>query len=176
MKIEEMSLRDLALYVSDHLRKQGVDTVLTDGACVTIYTESKYLSYDLDLVPLHDVRRSKVGEILEDVGFVAESGYFKNPQTRFFIGFVPRPLAVGGEPVKEIAEVGSGDLLLKLLSPTDCVKDRLAAYYHWSDNQALQQALLVCRDQAVDLTEVQRWSESEGMREKFEEFRRMLQD
>jgi len=175
MKIEEMSLKELALYVSHHLRKHGIEVVLTGGACVTIYTENKYISYDLDFVPLHYTKRSKVREILEEIGFVEESGYFKNPQTQFFIEFVPSPLAVGEEPVKEIAEIRSGDLLLKLLSPTDCVKDRLAAYYYWNDNQALEQALLVCRDQEVDLKEVERWSENEEMGDKFEEFKRMLQ-
>lgn len=150
--------------------------VLTGGACVTIYTKNKYVSYDLDFVPPPYTKRSKVGEILEEIGFVEEGGCFKNPQTRFFIEFVSSPLAVGGEPVKAIAEIRSGDLLLRLLSPTDCVKDRLAAYYHWNDNQALEQALLVCRDQAVDLKEVQRWSENEEMGQKFEEFKRMLQN
>jgi hypothetical protein len=125
---------------------------------------------------LHYTKRSEISEILEEIGFVEECGYFKNPQTRFFIEFVPSPLAVGEEPVKEIAEIRSGDLLLKLLSPTDCVKDRLAAYYHWKDKQALEQALLVCRDQAVDLKEVERWSENEGMGAKFTEFNRMLQE
>jgi len=176
MKIEDMSLRDLALYISDRLRNRGVDTVLTGGACVTIYTDNKYMSYDLDFVPLHYTKRSKVGEILEEIGFVEEGGSFKNPQTPFFIDFVASPLAVGAEPVKVIEEIRSGNLLLKLLSPTDCVKDRLAAYYHWNDNQALDQALLVCRDQAVDLKEVQRWSENEQMGQKFKEFKRMLQN
>lgn len=174
MKIEKMSLRDLALYVSDHLRKHGVDAVLSGGACVTIYTENKYISYDLDFVPLHYTKRSKIREVLEEIGFVEEGRHFRNPQTEFFIGFLAPPLAVGEEPVKEIAEIRSGDLLLKLLSPTDCVKDRLAAYYYWNDNQALEQALLVCRDQAVDLKEVERWSENEEMGDKFREFRRML--
>lgn len=174
MKIEKMPLGDLALYISDHLRKHGVDAVLTGGACVTIYTENKYISYDLDFVPLHYTKRSKVREILEEIGFVEEGRHFRNPQTEFFIEFLAPPLAVGEEPVKEIAEIRSGDLLLRLLSPTDCVKDRLAAYYHWNDHQALEQALLVCRDQAVGLKEVEKWSENEGMGDKFKEFKRML--
>ena len=30
---------------------------------------------------------------------------------------------------------------LGLLSPTDCVKDRLAAFYHWKDQQSLEPAI-----------------------------------
>ena len=29
------------------------------------------------------------------------------------------------------------------MTPTDSVKDRLAAYYHWNDQQALEQAIMV---------------------------------
>ncbi len=59
---------------------------------------------------------------------------------------------------------------MKLLSPTDCVKDRLAAFYHWNDRQALEQAVLVCKDVEVELKEVERWSGNEGMSDKYEKF------
>ncbi len=88
MKMEEMSLRDLAFYISAHLRKHGIETVLSGGACVTIYTENKYISYDLDFVPLHYAKRSKIREALEEIGFVEEGRHFRNPQTEFFIEFL----------------------------------------------------------------------------------------
>ena len=31
--------------------------------------------------------------------------------------------------------------VLRLLTPMDCVKDILAAYYHWDDEQSLRQVL-----------------------------------
>ena len=65
-------------------------------------------------------------------------------------------------------------MTLRLLSPTDCVKDRLAAFYHWNDRPSLNQALLVCKDAQVDLREVRRWSTNEGMRDKFELFKEAL--
>jgi len=45
MKIKKLSIKDLAIYLSDYLRKNGIDTVLSGGACVTIYTDNKYFSY-----------------------------------------------------------------------------------------------------------------------------------
>ena len=60
------------------------------------------------------------------------------------------------------------------MSPTDCVKDRLAAFYHWNDRQSLEQAILVSRRQAVDLKEIRRWSLKEGMAEKLAVFRKSL--
>ena len=47
---------------------------------------------------------------------------------------------------------------LQLLSPTDCVKDRLTAYYHWDDLQALEQAKMVAKNHKIDFEEIRRWS------------------
>ena len=57
-----------------------------------------------------------------------------------------------------------------MISPTDSVKDRLAAYYHRGDQQSLKQALLIARTKKVDLDEVKRWSENEGKIEEFKTF------
>jgi hypothetical protein len=67
-------------------------------------------------------------------------------------------------------------MTLRLLSPTDCVKDRLAAFYDWNDRPSLDQALMVCKDIPVDLREVRRWSTNEGMRDKFELFKEALSE
>jgi len=37
-------------------------------------------------------------------------------------------------------------LNLCLLTPTDCVKDRLAAYFFWNDLQSLGQAVMVVKE------------------------------
>lgn len=71
--------------------------------------------------------------------------------------------------------IEEGNRILRLLSPTDCVKDRLAAFYHWDDRQSLDQAILVCRDNNVDLKEIERWSLNEGMKNKFEAVRKELE-
>jgi hypothetical protein len=63
---------------------------------------------------------------------------------------------------------------ITLLTPTDSVKDRLAAYYHWNDPQALEQALMLAKAQKINLKEVKRWSEKEGHKEKYKAFIRMM--
>lgn len=170
MKIKNMSVEDLAVYLSDYLRRSGIDTVLSGGACVTIYTDNKYLSYDLDFVLLSFVGQKKLKEALINIGFQIEGKYFKHEETPYFVEFLSPPLSVGEEPVKEVSEIIKGDKVLKLLSPTDCVKDRLEAYYHWNDRQSLEQAMLVCQDKPVDLQEVKRWSTNENMEDKFRIF------
>jgi hypothetical protein len=97
-------------------------------------------------------------------------------ETDLFIEFPAGPLAVGNEPVEMLAELQFETGTLRLLSPIDCVKNRLSAFYHWGDRQCLQQAVWVAQLKPIDLIEVERWSRQEGAAEKFVEFRTELQD
>jgi hypothetical protein len=167
MDLKYFSIRDLAIYVCDHLAKQGIETVLTGGACVSIYTKNKFLSYDLDFVLLDSSHRKKLKKIMDKIGFLPEGRHFRNRDTPFIVEFLPPPLSVGEEPVKEIQAIEKRGHKLKLLSPTDCVKDRLSAYYYWNDRPSLEQAAMVFLAQSVDLKEIKRWSTKEGMADKY---------
>lgn len=80
--------------------------------------------------------------------------------------FPPGLLIVGDEQVrderieKRARDAGVG----RLLSPTDCVKDRLAGYYHWKDEQNFHQAVAVARRQPVQWHNLQRWHRRATMR------------
>jgi hypothetical protein len=37
-----ITLKELAGFISEELRKRGIDTILVGGACVTIYSENRY--------------------------------------------------------------------------------------------------------------------------------------
>ncbi|MFO7981679.1 MAG: hypothetical protein R6V00_12745 [Candidatus Aminicenantes bacterium] len=174
MRIKTLSLKDLAIFISDYLRKNDVKTILTGGACVSIYTNNKFKSYDIDFVLIHDEKQRRIKELLEKIGFFQENRYFKHKDTKYFLDFLKPPPSVGNEPVKEINEITKGSRKLKLLSPTDCVKDRLAAFYHWNDRQGLEQAILVCLDNNVDFIEIERWSHNEGMDDKYKEFKKNI--
>ena len=69
-------------------------------------------------------------------------------------------------------EFETGKLLL--LSPTDCIKDRLAAYYYWDDKQCLEQAIMVAEENKIDIDEIQRWSEEEGKELEFNSIKEKL--
>jgi len=99
-----------------------------------------------------------------------EARYFKHPDSQFFVEFPPGPLTVGGEPVKQIIELLFSTGILRIISPTDCVKDRLAAYFYWGDQQCLIQAALVSSENMIDLKEIERWAKAGG---KFDEFNRI---
>jgi hypothetical protein len=175
MKItQKLSLPDLAAGISDACLKGGIDIVLSGGACVSIYTDNRYASYDLDFVLRLPVGRKKIRTTMGELGFQEDGRHFRHPDTPYIVEFLSPPLSVGQEPVREIREVLTGNGTLRLLSPTDCVKDRLAAYYHWNDRPSLEQAILVCKAAKVDLLEVRHWSLREGMMVKYGLFRKQL--
>jgi hypothetical protein len=65
--------------------------------------------------------------------------------------------------------------ILRIISPTDCVKDRLAAYFYWDDRQCLEQGVLVAKDNEIDLDEIERWSKQEGKLGEFLEIKKRLE-
>lgn len=104
---------------------------------------------------------------MEEIGFTEKARYFIHPDTEFLVEFPPGPLTVGDESVKQINEIKLSTGVLRVISPTDCVKDRLAAYYHWGDRQGLTQAIMVARINEIDIDELERWSAGEGEQEQF---------
>ena len=172
--IKAMTIAELAAFIESCLRERGIEVVLSGGACVSIYSENRYVSMDLDLVNSHFAKRREICEAMQAIGFREEGRHFSHPETDFFVEFPAGPLAVGEEPVKEVDEIELGTGTLKLISPTDCVKDRLAAYYHWNDAQCLEQAALVGHAREIDLGEVERWSEVEGKLGEFKRIRHLL--
>ena len=152
--IKDMNLGELAAYVCTHLKENGTSCVLTGGACVAIYSENKYQSFDLDFIEQGYTPRKEIKMILAKLGFFEENRYFKHNDTDYFIEFPFGPLSVGSEQIEDINEIKFETGTLKLLSPTDCVKDRLAAYYHWDDAQALAQAKMVAKNHKIDLEEI----------------------
>jgi hypothetical protein len=108
---------------------------------------------------------------MKEIGFQQTRGrYFTHPATQHFIEFPPGPLTVGDEPVKQVDEMEFSTGRLRVISPTDCVKDRLASYYHFGDRQGLIQASMVANENRVDVKEIRRWSKGEGQLAKFEDF------
>lgn len=170
-QIAEMEVGELAAYICGQLQQRGIRVVLTGGSCVTIYSDNRYASYDLDFIESGNVPRRKIRLALEELGFSEENRYFRHPDTLYFVEFPSGPLAIGQQPVTETAELTYSTGLLRLLTPTDCVMDRLAAYFHWNDRQCRQQAIWIARLHPIDWEKIAQWSLQEGEATKFEQFR-----
>lgn len=168
--IAEMSLQELAAYVATHLQKHRIPVVLVGGSCVSIYSNNKYQTKDLDFVERYHNQRSLLRVALSDIGFTERNRYFVHPEAHYFLEFPLGPLAVGDSPVTELNEVVTETGVVTLLTAQDCICDRLSAYYHWHDQQSLQQAVWVALEHTFDVEYVRAWSEREGMLHKFDIF------
>jgi len=175
-EIREMDLGELAAHVCSHLEGRGIHVVLSGGGCVAIYASDYYTSMDLDFIERLSATRRQLKQALAEICFTEKNRYFTHPDTQYFLEFPSGPLAVGNEPVSIIEELHLETGTLRLLSPTDCVKDRLAAFYYWNDRQCLQQAVWVAQQRGVDWGEIKRWSRQEGEMGNFEVFRKRFED
>lgn len=168
--LNALTHRELAAFVCEHLRSRGVETVLTGGGCVTIYSCNRYESMDLDFVNVAGAPGKRIDSALAEIGFLPEGRIYTNKNARYSVDMLNPPLAIGSEGIFATHAIKVGKMELRLLTPTDSVRDRLAAFYFWDDLQALEQALLVARDNPIDLDVVEKWSRREGEAAKFRIF------
>jgi hypothetical protein len=84
---------------------------------------------------------------------------------------------VGHERIEsfQVAELVTDMGTLKLLSPTDCVKDRLLHYYEYDDEQCLEQAKAVARAYRLKWSSLQKWHKGEGYADRFQAFRKQVE-
>ena len=171
---ENSTLREVALAVSTALETAGIRAVLTGGGIATIYTRGGYKSEDLDFIIQSAPTQAELDTALKRVGFERTGDHYEHAKSRFFVEFPPGPLSVGRDISirPEHVKVGRGRVLA--LSATDSCRDRLAAFYFWNDRQSLEVAVRIGRREKIDLDAIRRWSETEGMAERFVEFERLL--
>jgi len=168
------TLEALAAQVSQALIDAGINAVLSGGAVVSIYSKNEYESGDLDFIS--GAGLDKIAVTMEGLGFERKGRSFLHSGTSYFVEFPPGPLAIGDELIRadEVAQMKTKEGSIRLLTPTQCVMDRLAAFFHWGDKQSLDQALLVAKQQKISLPKLESWARQEGMSEKLSEFKARL--
>ncbi len=170
------TLQDVAAAVSGALSAAGIEAVLTGGACATLYTEGEYQSSDLDFILQSSATRRALDSAMRSVGFRPKDGRYEHPETEFFVEFPPGPLGIGADIAIRSVERRIGRVSVRLLSPTDSCRDRLAAYYHWNDRQSLDTAARIAARHRVNLRRIREWSSREGASDRYDEFLRILKE
>lgn len=166
---EQTTLPELAALVSEALEKAGITATLSGGAAVSIYSDNRYVSEDLDFVTIALVDELKTA--LEPLGFrhtgKPRLSVFEHPACRWYLEFPPAPLSFGGtyiDPSKcALLDTRLGKL--RIITPTHSIMDRLIAAAAWHDRQSLEQAILVAEHQRddIDWKALSLWVRREGL-------------
>ncbi len=169
----ESTLEDVAFEVCTVVDAVGVTAVLSGGSAATVYAPKAYQSRDLDFIlHFHSRGDSFPDQCLLDLGFTRSvRSMFSHPLIAFTLDFMNGPLSVGGDVVDHWLTRRREQELLHIISPTDCVRDRLSAAIHWNDESSLMQAVAVAKEHDVDLGLIQKWCEREGGTRQFSRFR-----
>lgn len=131
----ETSMSELAAIVSEALSAVGIVATLSGGGAVSIHTENRYESEDLDIVTTALLEDLKV--VLEPLGFahtgIPRLSVFEHPETRWYLEFPPAPLRFGGTYVDAsqcaVHSTPVGDI--RFITTTHSVMDRLIAAATW---------------------------------------------
>jgi hypothetical protein len=164
----DTSPQEIAAMVSGMLESTGIKATLSGGGAVMFYSLNEYESYDLDFIT--SAANTVIAEALAPLGFthVAGSREFRHPGTRYYLEFPPGPLAFGETVIahEDVPVLQTEFGPLRVVTPTQSVMDRMAAYVHWKDNQALDQAVMIARRQPIDWSALQDWARQEGVDDK----------
>jgi len=159
------SAEEIAARVSQALEDAGIRATLSGGGAVSIYTHNEYKSFDLDFIT--NARNDAIAKSLAGLGFQRVQGAraFEHPESDYYVEFPSGPLAFGETVVRDhdvrVLQTEFGPL--RVITPTQSVMDRLAAYVHWNDRQALDQAVMVARRQRIDWDALRAWARREAV-------------
>ena len=87
--IKDMTQLEIGALVCSHLKENGIQVVLSGGASVSLYSNNKYLSKDLDLVDIYSVNRRKLKLVMNEIGFTEKNRYFNMLIPRILLNFLP---------------------------------------------------------------------------------------
>ncbi len=164
------TLADVAIAVGDALRRAGIRAVLTGGACACFYSAGAYHSLDADFILVGECAAADLDRAMGALEFKRIRERYVHPVVSYFVEFPAGPLGIGEDfAVRPIWRRRKLARML-MLSATDSCRDRLAAYYHWQDRQALAAAVAIAMHERVSLSKVKRWSDAEGHAESYKRF------
>lgn len=173
-KINWNSEKEVWIEVARALKRANLDVLLVGGSVVSVYTEGVYQSGDIDLVPtkLISIPYDQIENELNRIGYNKIKGQrqFHRDGSRVFVEFVSPPPGIGDDYNIKPDKLVVGDESFFILSPTDCVRDRLASFIHWKNRDALDQAALVALKQKISYSKVKKFCIDEGAEYAYTEF------
>lgn len=173
------TVEEMWKFVSINLEKKGFDVVLVGGAVVSIYSKGIYVSGDLDFI-VRSFNKKELPKVLAELGFLKTPGrYFKHPDCdHLYLEFPSGPIEIADNYDVEPREIQFEGEVIKILSPTDCVLDRLEQFFiceygkPHGERKLLEQAVMVAEKQSIDLIKIKKYCEKNEMGDVFEEIKK----
>ena len=130
IELHKLSITELGALICESLKKEGLHTTLSGGACAEIYSNKKYVTGDLDFVvnyvwPGND---KIIKKVMTALGFEKKGRIYLNANelVAYSVEFPPGPLSIGEEyqikPVEMKLKTGepfTSFFLLPILLKTD---------------------------------------------------------
>ena len=156
-------MQEIAVLVSEALEDAGIPAVLCGGGAVSQYSDNEYMTTDLDFVSV--ASNKVIAPIVARLGFTPVGKDFRHPESRFFVEFPAGPLSFGDRYVdsSETTTLETRYGSLRIITPTQCVMDRIAWLVHGNDPQSRDQATMVAKHQEVEWEEIYAWADNEGI-------------
>jgi hypothetical protein len=155
----------LAAFLSNLFKAKGMDFILVGGATVQFYTQSQYLTKDIDVILRGDTKES-IEEIMTSLDFRRTTNYrqFENPLFQFSVEFPPSPIEVGGRTITKVDVIKTPEGPLEIIKVEDIIMDRIIAGVEWKDTSSLEQAKLLwtVKKDRIDLDYLTDFAKKEG--------------
>lgn len=135
-----------------------------------IHSGGDYESEDLDYIIQAAPTQKTLDDAMAGIGFRRKVDQYFHPRSDFFIEFPRGPLSIGADIDISPAKLRLRGTLVHALSATDSCRDRLAAFYHWSDRQGLEAAVAIALRNRVNLKKIREWSAAESAQDRYQEF------
>lgn len=156
-------MEEVAAIVSAALENSDITATLSGGAAVTIFSDNAYQSADLDFVTSES--NKIILATISKLGFEQSQNtrMFEHPNSEWYVEFPPGPLGFGDTYIdaRKIPMLNTKYGPIRIITPTLCVIDRLAAYWYHMDRQTWDQAIEVAKRQDIDWDYVYSWAKSE---------------
>ena len=160
---------ELWKFVAYHLAKVDIASVLVGGAVVSVYSKGLYRSGDVDLVT-YEHSHKELDRIMNQIGFKKNGMHYRHPECKhLYVQSVSGPLGIGDDHKIIPRTITVEGKEIRILTPTDCIRDRLSAYIHDRARACLTQAALVANTQAFSSTKIKTWLKKEGFESAYNE-------
>lgn len=165
-------LETVAFKVCTALDRRGIRAVLCGGSAATIYAPEAYQSRDVDFIASFWGREEQRDDALLELGYRNDGRVYVCDDQLVTLDFPNDELLLGDELLTETNTLHRDDWILTLLTPFDCVRDRLSwhFFYQRKDLSALSAAVAVTLNQGVDANAVRLWAQANGVGKRLEEY------